>query len=130
MKQISEAFGKRLKDTGVTRIQWVALYYISREEPISPRELSERLGVAESSGKRLLDRMERDGLIIRKKSPSDKRVLLVTLTDSGRVLFQKLLPYGENFNNDLIRGIEERELMIFEKVLDKMLNNISKDPVE
>lgn len=127
MKQISEAFGRRLKETGVTRIQWIALYFISKEEPISQSRLSRLMDVKDSSGGRLLDRMERDGLIHRRRSEKDKRVTYVSLTKRGATLFQELLPYGDNFNNDLIKGIDESDLMIFERVLDKMVNNISKD---
>lgn len=127
MKQISEAFGRRLKETGVTRIQWIALYFIAKDQPITQGNLSRLMDVKDSSGGRLLDRMERDGLILRNRSQKDKRVIYVSLTDKGNSLFQELLPYGDHFNNDLIEGIEEEELKIFEKVLAKMVDNISKE---
>ena len=127
MKQISEAFGRRLKETGVTRIQWIALYFIAKDQPITQGNLSRLMDVKDSSGGRLLDRMERDGLILRNRSKKDKRVIYVSLTDKGTSLFIELLPYGDDFNNDLIEGIDEEELKIFEKVLAKMVDNISNE---
>ena len=127
MKQISEAFGRRLKDSGVTRIQWIALYYIQNKGPISQRELSLLMSVQDSSAGRLLDRLERDGLIMRKQSEFDRRVIMVTLTQEGDQLFKKLLPLGNQFNDDLIEGIPEDELMIFERVLTRMTLNITKE---
>lgn len=126
-KQISEAFGRRLKDTGVTRIQWIALYNISKYQPISQRELSVLMSVQDSSATRLLERMERDGLIERFQSEVDKRVIMVQLTAVGEETFERLLPYGDAFNNDLVAGISEKELIIFENVLQQMIQNISKN---
>lgn len=126
-KQISEAFGRRLKDTGVTRIQWIALYNICKYQPISQRELSVLMSVQDSSATRLLERMERDGLIERFQSEVDKRVIMVQLTALGEETFERLLPYGDAFNNDLVAGISEKELIIFENVLQQMIQNISKN---
>lgn len=127
MKQISEAFGRRLKDTGVTRIQWIALYYLYKHQPISQRELSHYMHVQDSSAGRLIERLERDGLITRLQSEVDRRVTLIQLSAIGQTTFEKLLPYGNAFNDVLIQGIDQSELMIFEKVLDQMIQNIAND---
>lgn len=123
MKQIAEAFGRRLKDTGITRIQWIAMYYIHTHEIITQRELSLLMHVADSSAARLLDRLERDGMVIRSPHESDRRVTLVRLTENGDALIRKLIPYGDAFNNDLTAGIDQQDLVIFEKVLSKMIEN-------
>ena len=126
IKQISEAFSKRLKDTGVTRIQWIAMFYINKHEMISPRELSKIMNVQDSSATRLIERMEKEELIEKIPSEKDKRVTFVKLTSKGNSLFKTLIPYGDEFNNELIEGIDEEELEVFERVLHKMIENISK----
>lgn len=126
MKQIAEAFGRRLKDTGITRIQWIAMYYISTNKIISQRELSVLMHVADSSIGRLLDRLERDEMIVRLTNESDRRVTMVMLTERGIELMKKLIPYGEKFNDDLTEGIKQDELIIFQNVLDKMIENTKK----
>mgnify|MGYP003485166930 CR=1 FL=1 len=88
IKQISEAFGKRLKDTGVTRIQWIAMFYINKHEMISPRELSKIMNVQDSSATRLIERMEKEDLIEKIPSEKDKRVTFVKLTSKGNSLFK------------------------------------------
>ncbi len=127
MKQISEAFGRRLKDSGVTRIQWIALYYIHTKAVVSQRELSNLMNVQDSSGGRLLDRLERDGFVLRRQSELDRRVTVISLTEAGEQLITSLLPLGNQFNDDLSEGISESDLMIFEKVLTKMIANISEE---
>lgn len=126
-KQITEAFGRRLKDSGVTRLQWIAMYYIDRDSGIAQKDLAERIQVTESSIGRLIDRMERDGFVRRERSNTDRRVILLQLTDKGNRVFQELLPLGVQFNNTLTEGISDEDLIIYERVLHRMLTNINTD---
>ena len=123
-KIICDAFSERVMKLGVTRVQWIALYYLGREESISQKELAERMNVKESSIARLLDRMERDGLVERIKNESDKRITNLRLTDRGKEYRIKLLPDGEKFEQLLYKGISDEEMQVFTTVLSKMINNI------
>ena len=82
------------------------------------------MNVTDSSAGRLIDRLERDGLIERNRNESDRRVIYIKLTKNGDDLITELLPYGEIFNNDLTNDISEEELKIFDKVLKKMQSNV------
>lgn len=126
MKQIVEAFGQRLSESGVTRIQWIALYYLGLYGKISQRELSNMMNVKDSSAGRLLDRMERDGLVERVRSQEDRRIVRVQLSEKGKAYREELIPLGVAFNNDLVEGISEEDLQVFENVLDKMVTNAQK----
>lgn len=126
IKQISEAFGRRLQKAGITRVQWIALYYVKTNKLISQRGLSNLMAVKDSSAARLLDRLERDGLIERERNDADRREIYIKLTEKGDQLISSLIPIGTEFNDDLLDGIEEEELRIYEKVLKKMLSNIEK----
>lgn len=125
MKQISEAFGRRLQNTGITRVQWIALYYVKTKNRISQRDLSNLMNVKDSSAGRLIDRLERDGFIERERNDIDRRVIYIKLTDKGDQLISDLMPFGIRFNDDLVAGIDEQELQIYEKVLKKMISNIA-----
>lgn len=125
MKQISDSFGRRFQNTGITRIQWIALYYIEKNKIISQRELSNLMNVKDSSAGRLIDRLERDSLIKRNRNELDRRTIYIQLTQKGSKLISELKSFGEKFNTDLIRGIEENDLIIYEKVLNQMLSNVS-----
>ncbi len=82
--------------------------------------------IKDSSVGRLIDRLEREGLVKRERSDSDRRVIYIKLTEEGDKLITETMHIGDKFNNDIIKGIDEKELMIYEKVLKKMLNNIKK----
>ena len=126
-KIICDAFSERVMKLGVTRVQWIALYYLGKEEFISQKELAEKMNIKESSVARLLDRMERDGLVERVKNENDKRVTNLGLTNKGKQYRIKLLTEGEEFEKLLYKNISEEEMKIFTMVLEKMVNNISEN---
>jgi DNA-binding MarR family transcriptional regulator len=130
MKRITDAFGQRLQGSGITRIQWIALYYIQRNGSISQRELSNLMTIADSSAGRLIDRLQRDGYLIRIPSKTDRRVTMIELTPEGNDLIESLLHVGAEFNDDLMEGISKEEQEIFESVLARMTNNAIRENAE
>jgi len=129
MKKITDAFGQRLQESGVTRIQWIALYYLGDDKKLSQRELGQLMNVKDSSVGRLMDRMTRDGLVERVPSEKDRRVHNIQLTEKGRTYREELMPLGQNFNDALIKNISIEELLTFDRVLRQMVENIENSDV-
>lgn len=123
-KKLSEEFNRRLESYGVTRVNWIAIYYIGENNGISQRELSNKMDVNESSIARLLDRMEKEEFTIRTKDPKDRRTTRIFLTDKGKSLRKSLIPLAEEFQNDVTRELSADELEVFKKVLEKMIENL------
>ncbi len=123
-KRLSDEFNRRLESYGVTRVNWIAIYYIGENNGISQRELANKMDVNESSIARLLDRMEKEELAVRTKDPNDRRTARVYLTEKGEKLRISLIPLAQEFQNDVTRGLSADELEIFKKVLDKMVENL------
>lgn len=126
-KKINDEFKTRLEDVGVTRVQWMALYFIGEQDGIIQKELSQKMNVQESSIARLMDRMEKENLCLRISDATDRRITRIRLTPLGEALRAELLPLGQTFHNDAIQDISQEELFIFKEVLDKMLRNLSKN---
>lgn len=59
-------------------------------EPLSPYEIGERRLVTRGTVTGLLDTLERENLLRRSPHPSDRRMLLVELTDEGRSLVERV----------------------------------------
>ncbi|KTD83576.1 MarR family winged helix-turn-helix transcriptional regulator [Paenibacillus etheri] len=125
-KKIVDEFNRRLKDIGITKVKWTALFFIGEKDGISQKELSQKMNVNESSIARLLDRMEREKLCSRVRDSQDRRIIRINLTQEGEALRAELLPIGQNFHDDATNGISQEELHIFTTVLDKMVHNLSK----
>jgi len=61
-------------------------------QPLSPTAIAQRLIVTTASVTSLLDTLERRGLVERRPDPSDRRRLLVAITDDGLALVDQFLP--------------------------------------
>ena len=125
-KTITEAFDNILNKKGVTRVQWIALYYLGKNDNINQKMLGKKMNIKESTIVRLIDRMETDELVERKKNPNDKRVINIVLTPKGEDTRKKLLPEGQKFNDIVAEGIKKEDLEIFMDVLHKMVSNVNK----
>lgn len=123
-KKLAEAFNNRLMDKGITRVQWIALYYLDRYESLSQMELAEKLNIKPSSVVRLMDRMERDGLVERVKNPEDRRAYNLIFTDKGREFWDTIKGEGEIMGDIFTKDISPEELNVFIKVLEQMVENI------
>jgi DNA-binding MarR family transcriptional regulator len=62
------------------------------DAPIRPGELKQRLHVPAQTLTGVLDALERKGLLCRLPNPTDRRSVLVEITDAGRAAFADLCP--------------------------------------
>lgn len=127
IKTVTEDFNRRVEKCGSTRIQWIALYFLLKaDKPTSQRELAVMMNIKDPTLARLVDRMERDGLLRRIENPQDKRMKFLELTETGRTKAEAMMPLGKEFSDLLLEDITDEEVEVFQKVLDKMLNNVKK----
>lgn len=124
-KKMADMFNERLILLGVTRVQWIAMYYLLKYGDLSQRELGERMDIKESTVARLLDRMEEEGLLKRTKVREDRRVKYIKLTQKGKERIEELLPEGQKMSELFSTGITEEEIEVFKRVLEKFRINIS-----
>ena len=61
-------------------------------QPLSPTAIAERLIVTTASVTSLLDTLERRGLVERKPDPTDRRRLLIVITQDGKAIVDQFLP--------------------------------------
>lgn len=123
-KKLADEFNRRLQENGTTRVQWIALFYIGKAGEISQKELSDYMDIKESSMARLIDRMEKEELVERRKDSEDRRITKIILTDKGKFLKEELMPRGQEFQDDVLKGISKENLEIFKEVLQRMIDNI------
>lgn len=65
---------KRARIHGMTRAQWVILFWLQRQPGLSQKELSEILEVEPITVARLIDRLEARGMVERRPDPRDRRI--------------------------------------------------------
>jgi len=125
-KIFAGALERRFRPYNVTRVQWIAMYYIMRSESITQRELAEKMCIKGPTVVPMLQKMEADGLMLRSGNELDKRVKHLKLSDKGIQLCRELTPVAEKFKNDTIAEIDAEDLLTMKKVLNTMVKNSQK----
>ncbi|MGE4485360.1 MAG: MarR family winged helix-turn-helix transcriptional regulator [Oscillospiraceae bacterium] len=125
-KTFVKALERRFRPYEISRIQWIALYYIYTGNAITQRGLADKMSVKEPTVVRLLQEMEQDGLVTRSGSDTDKRVRFPSLTEKGERICTELIPVVEKFKNDTIAGISREDLDVLTRTLGKMVENAQK----
>ncbi len=80
---ITRAYRPLLRELGITYPQYLTLMALWQHGTGTVGELAQRLDLPAHSMTPLLQRLERAGLIVRRRSPIDSRVVLVELTPVG-----------------------------------------------
>ena len=105
------ALDKRLKRLGIGQSGWMTIAMIAKSgEPMSQRALADLVGVEGPSMVSMLDRLERDGFVTRAPSPTDRRVKLVQLTDTGKTVYAEVIGEAAPFRADLLAGLDPQAL--------------------
>ena len=72
---------------------------------------------------RMIDRLERKGLVRRVRSAEDRRVVKLALTDEGKAVYPKLVARAAAVINRSLRGFTKSEAQQLESLLQRMLVN-------
>ena len=80
-----------LKDFNITIPQFTALQILISNGDLTIGELSQKMGLACSTITDLIDRMENNKLVVRKKDKKDKRVVRVEVLPVGYEIVEKVL---------------------------------------
>ena len=88
------------------------------------KDIEQELNITKSVASNLVKRMVQNGLVELEASPSDKRAKFVRLTDKARSQMQQVKAFFERIDKQLMEDIDEDELLIFEKVLNQLQENI------
>ena len=89
-ERVHAHFAAVVAELELAPMQAKALHELEAEQPISMRELANRLGADPSNVTGLVDRLEARGLVERRPHPNDRRITGLALTPAGARLRQRL----------------------------------------
>jgi MarR family transcriptional regulator, transcriptional regulator for hemolysin len=107
----TQAMDKRMRPLGLSQATWRTLFHLERHgEGITQRALAELMGIEGPSLVRLLDNLERGGLVERRPSPTDRRANTLHLTAKARPLLKTINRIAEELRAELFTGIGDEAL--------------------
>jgi DNA-binding MarR family transcriptional regulator len=103
------------------------LMLLSRnQEPLTMSELSTELDVPMSSATRIVDGLVRGGMVERVNDPNDRRVVRVTMSQSGRELYETGMTHNKQRITRLLKDFTPEEqaqlLSLINKLFDALMN--------
>lgn len=119
-RTLREAF----KSKKITISRWRILAISASLGPQNISELCELTCMEQPTVSRVVDQMERDGLVVRRPLPSDNRIVRVQVTSAGNGLFKKLLPTALQTADWLTRDFTAAERSTALYILEWLIKNI------
>lgn len=110
---------------GVSVAQAGVLFALEAEDGMTSSGLARELGVAPAAMTGLSKRMERAGLVERRKDTRDRRVMRVFITDQGREMTTRAADVLGELNAELRAEFTEDELAVVQRWLEHATNRLS-----
>lgn len=118
-QSVVNAYNQEASKFGITQASGYVLINISKEGTVVS-QIANLLGVRSTSLSRMLNSMERQGLIYREADVLDKRSVRVFLTDLGIEKRTLAVQVVKDFNEYLVQNFSERERVRLAEALQKI----------
>lgn len=111
---------------GLNFNDFVILYilYNSSENKMRRIDLAEKIGLTASGVTRLLNPLEKIGLVSREANERDARVSYVVITETGKKIFEEAKTTAENITKDILPAKKSKSLRLMNDLLVDLGGNI------
>lgn len=104
---------------------WLIGYlYNHQDKDIYQKDIEDQFSIRRSTATAILQRMEKNGLIVRLPVEHDARLKKVQLTSKAIEIQRKIELEIAEFEKQLIEGISEEEIAYFYEITSKMKKNL------
>jgi len=129
IKQISSRiFDKKLKNYGIdlNTAQGRIIFSLWQKDNVPISELAKKTALGKTTLTSMLERLERSGYIIRKVAIGDKRKTLVSLSEKTKSIESRHEAVSKEMTALFYRGLSEKEIDNFERILKHIQVNLVK----
>lgn len=119
-------FDESLRPIGLTPRHLGALFVL-REGPRSQQALIEAVGVDPSKLVGVLNDLEEEGLVVRRRDPEDRRRHIVEISDEGRAKIEAAEQAVRAVDERLLEGLDDEERSQLSDLLRKIASNLGQE---
>lgn len=119
-------FAKELikNDINLTPEQYLVMDILWDEGVMSQQTIADIIQKDKNSVTKFIDSLEKKGLVYRSVNSNDRRVNDIIVSDEGMKLKHRTTEVAINMMRNVLANIEEKELVVFDNVMNKIKNNI------
>lgn len=104
--------------------QWSVLYHLWKQEGISQQDLCKATFRDKPSITRLVDNLEKAGLVKRIAAENDRRINRIYLTKQAQKMQQESMDIAEETLNEALEGVSPDKIEICKEVLQVVYDNL------
>ncbi len=109
----------------ITIEQWSVLYHLWKEDGLSQQELCNRTFRDKPSITRLIDNLEKQNLVNRMPSSTDRRINLVSLTDKAKDMQQLTIDLANQTMNEALNGVKKEDIDLVKQIFQRVYDNLT-----
>lgn len=109
-----------LSNYTITPPQFVALQWLFEEGDMTIGELSNKMFLACSTTTDLVDRMEKNKLVMRVKDPNDRRVVRIHLLEEGERIIDEVIKKRQVYLQEVLVNFSTEEVILLKNNLMKL----------
>jgi len=119
---MEDTFDMHFAKHGLSSPKFKALVnlYMAGDRGLIQSELGIKLQVSRANITGLVERLEKEGLVVRNNDPSDKRVFRVCLTNRAFALMHAFLPIHNDFMHKIVSTLDRNEKEVLISLLKKL----------
>jgi DNA-binding MarR family transcriptional regulator len=122
-RTIVEAIERELAPLDISHAQWIVVMLLGDGAASTAAELCKILIYDPGAMTRLLNRLEKKGVLRRVRAKGDRRAVQLQLTAGGRRLYPRILEALVEVFNRLLHGFSRNDVRQLEDLLKRMLAN-------
>lgn len=117
---VRQRFEQALTPLGLRQRQVVALSYLQGHGPTPQQTLAERLCMDPSSTVCLLNELEDEELVVRRRDRSDRRRGVVALSAKGELALHEVNAALQAVEDEILTGLDHRERAVLQDLLSRL----------
>lgn len=121
--EMIDALDRELAQFDISAPQLIVLASMANNEADSAARLCKSISYDPGAMTRMIDRLEKKGLIRRTPNPDDRRAMNLEITTAGRALYPQLLAAKGRVQAQFLRGFSKDEARLLDCFLNRMLEN-------
>lgn len=121
---LRNVFDQKVKNLGLTRAQWLVITQLCRRDGIPQNELADLLEIKQPSLVKLLDKLEKSGLVERRQEEGNRRANRVFLLPKSASILEPMQAIAQGIREKMLANIPEKEQEMLMASLAKIKLNL------
>ena len=124
-RSVENAPNKKMIDEVTGTNGWIIGYLSDhKDQDVFQRDFEEEFGMTRSTASKVVNLMEKKGLVTRCSVPGDARLKKLEMTPRAEEINNLMLEDFRGIESTLLDGFSDEELAIFYDILHRMQNNL------